>query len=56
MSIMQKWDGSKDSIASLIDRLIKDVTDHPYRDELLLLTQEQLADDTIIVPSEVVEL
>lgn len=40
-----------------IDQLIKDlldsITEHPYREELLNLTQDQLSDDTTVIVPEV---
>ena len=32
-----------------LDQLIRDVMQHPYRDELLKLAQEQLVDDTFVL-------
>ena len=32
-----------------LDQLIREIMQHPYRDELLKLAQEQLADDTVVL-------
>lgn len=36
-----------------LDQLIQDVMQHPYRDELLKLAQEQLRDDTFVLDRDV---
>ena len=33
----------------LLDTLIIEINDHPYREELMQLMQESLADDTLVV-------
>ena len=33
----------------LLDTLIIEINDHPYREELLQLMQESLADDTLVL-------
>ena len=35
-----------------LDQLIRDVMQHPYKEELLKLAQEQLADDTVALADE----
>lgn len=32
-----------------LDQLVREVMQHPYKDELLKLTQEQLIDDTVVL-------
>lgn len=35
-----------------LDELVKAVMQHPYRDELLKLAQEQLEDDTFVLDTD----
>lgn len=32
-----------------LDQLVREVMQHPYKDELLKLAQEQLIDDTVVL-------
>ena len=36
-----------------LDQLIQDVMQHPHKDELLKLAQEQLRDDTFVLDRDV---
>jgi hypothetical protein len=33
-----------------LQQLIEEIMQHPHKDELLQLAQEQLADDTLVLP------
>lgn len=35
-----------------LDQLIREVMQHPHRDELLELAQKQLEDDTVVLTSD----
>jgi hypothetical protein len=34
-----------------LQQLIADIMQHPHKDELLMLMQEQLEDDTLVLPT-----
>lgn len=36
----------------MVEQLIKEVTYHPHREELLQLMEEQLSDDTFVLPRQ----
>jgi hypothetical protein len=38
----------------LLQQLIKEISEHPYRDELLQLMQDQNADDTVVLSTSYV--
>lgn len=43
---------SEETFNRRLDQLIKEVMQHPHKDELLRIAQEQLADDTFVLASD----
>lgn len=43
---------SEETFNRRLDQLIKEVMQHPHKDELLQLAQEQLADDTFVLDTD----
>lgn len=45
---------TEDTYNRLLQQLIKEISEHQYRDELLQLMQEQYVDDTVVLSTSYV--
>jgi len=42
------------AFAHHLDKLLAELMQHPHREEVLQIAADQLADDTLVLPSEII--
>ena len=42
------------AFAHHLDKLLAELMQHPHREEVLQIAAEQLSDDTLVLPSEII--